>query len=64
MGRSKQEGCKQIARQLDNPRVQLVEFYSGKTKMKLWVSVSSYRKMAAGLQAMGYVQTENTDQQA
>ena len=49
MGRSKQEGCKQIARQLDNPRVELVMFYSAKTKMKLWVS----SKLAAGLRERG-----------
>ncbi len=53
MGRTKAEGSKQIARQLDNPRVQLVEFYSGKTKMKLWVSAGSYSKLAAGLKARG-----------
>ncbi len=58
MGRTKAEGSKQIARQLDNPRVELIGFYSAKTKMKLWVS----SKLAAGLKERGVLVAVESDQ--
>ncbi len=54
MGRTKAEGSKQIARQLDNPRFQVVQFSNGKAQLKVLIATGSYDRIVAGFEKRGF----------
>lgn len=54
MGRSKQEGTKNLAKLVDNPRFVRVFVTKGNNRMPLNISAASFDLIAGGFERRGY----------
>ena len=54
MGRTRQEGSKQLARVIDQPRFVRVFVTKGSNRMPINISAASYELIAAGFERRGY----------
>lgn len=54
MGRKREEGPKNLATVVDNPRYMRVFFTKGSQQMPIMVSTASYDRIVAGFERRGY----------
>lgn len=54
MGRTRQEGPKQLSRVVDNPRFTRVFVCKGNARMPVLMATSSFSTIAAGFERRGY----------
>lgn len=55
MGRNREQGPKQLAKVLDNPRFIRVFVAKGNSRMPMLMSAANYDVIAAGFERRGYV---------
>lgn len=54
MGRTKEQGSKNLIRVIHTPRFQTVHFMNGSTNLKMLIATNSYDKIVAGFEKRGY----------
>lgn len=62
MGRTREEGPKQLTRVIDSPRFQKVVFTKGDRRLPMLVSTASYGKIVAGFESRGFTAVQGAQE--